>query len=92
MSLEPEQAAYSKKMWKKLVSLYHSEPLYDPWGNCCLHCLQVQEMLKQLNVVVLPALISAELDSVWTNEQLFEPPGLTRFNLLFLREKKSMNK
>lgn len=46
-------------------------------------------MLKQLNVVVLPALISAELDSVWTNEQLFEPPGLTRFNLLFLREKKA---
>lgn len=52
---------------------------------------RLSEMLKQLNVMVFPVLISTELDLVKTNDQPFEPPSLLRF-VISEEEKKSMNK
>lgn len=40
---------------------------------------RLSEMLKRLNVMVFPVLISTELDLVKTNDQPFEPPSLLRF-------------
>jgi len=53
---------------------------------------RLSEILKQLNLMVFPVLISTELDLVKTTDQPFEHPRLLRFNLLFLRRKKSMKK